>query len=193
RELGTQRLTAIFTSMNAVEAVTAHLNGSPSWTIFCIGGATRRLAESQFGPASIAGTAPSASELATVVLLHRPSEVFFFCGDQRREELPEKLSATGVKVHEVVVYRTAQTPQSIKEAYDGIVFFSPSAVHSFFSANTLPEKTTLFAIGHTTADTIHTYVNNPVITSTAPEKETLVRQTIEYYQRLEGARHKESH
>jgi len=188
-QLGSQSLTAVFTSMNAVEAVPA---SSAPWRIFCIGGATRRLVETKFGANSIAGTAPSASELAAVVLEHRPSEVFFFCGDQRREELPGRLTKAGVRVHELVVYRTTQTPHTVKEVYDGIVFFSPSAVHSFFSVNSTTEKTILFAIGKTTADTIHTYVNNPVITSATPEKEGLVRQLIDYYQRQKDARLKDN-
>jgi len=204
QQLGAQSLTAVFTSMSAVEAVAGHL-GRPApasppegstprlpWKIFCIGAATRRLIEAKFGPTTIAGTAPSASELAAVVLKHHPSEVFFFCGDQRREELPEKLTAAGVHLHELVVYKTAQTPQRIEDVYDSIVFFSPSAVHSFFSVNSTTEKTILFAIGKTTADTIHTYVNNPVITSAAPEKEGLVRQLIDYYERLERARPKDN-
>jgi len=183
QQLGSRPLTAVFTSMNAVEAVAG---SSPLWSIFCIGAATRRLVETKFGPDSIAGTAPSAAALADVILEHHPSEVFFFCGDQRREELPEKLTTAGVRVHEIIVYRTTQTTHKITEPYDGIVFFSPSAVHSFFSINTLPEKTTTFAIGTTTADTIHTYVNNPVITSASPEKEALVRHVIDYFERLEA-------
>ncbi|MBN8855904.1 MAG: hypothetical protein BGO55_15770 [Sphingobacteriales bacterium 50-39] len=195
QQLGSQPLTAVFTSMNAVEAVAGHLAQQPApedsptrppWRVFCIGAATRRLAEAQLGPA--AGTAPSAAALADVILEHHLSEVFFFCGDRRREELPGRLTTAGVEVHEVVVYRTTQTPHTVKGPYDGIVFFSPSAVHSFFSVNSTTEKTILFAIGKTTAETIHTYVNNSVITSATPEKEGLVRQLIDYYERLKGAR-----
>lgn len=193
QQLGSQPLTAVFTSMNAVEAVAGHLAGSPRhWQIFCIGSATRQLIEARLRPSSIAGTAPSAAALADVILEHHPSEVFFFCGDQRREELPGRLTRAGVRVHELVVYRTTQTPHTVKEPYDGIAFFSPSAVHSFFSVNSTKEKTILFAIGKTTADTIHTYVNNPVITSTTPEKEGLVRQLIDYYERPKDARLKDN-
>lgn len=187
QQLGTQSLTAVFTSMNAVEAVAGHLAGSfPQWQFFCIGAATRRKVEAQLG--SVTATAPSAAALADVILEHHPSEVFFFCGDQRREELPEKLQAASVQVHELVVYKTTQTPQRIEDAYDGIVFFSPSAVHSFFSVNSATEKTILFAIGTTTADTIRTYVNNPIITSATPEKETLVRQLIDHFEHLKDTR-----
>lgn len=187
QQLGERSLTAVFTSMNAVEAVAGcqtTLEGlSPRWQIFCIGAATRSKVEANFGAPSIAGTASSAAALAGVILEHHPDEVFFFCGDRRREELPEKLTAAGVRVHELVVYKTTQTPQRIEDVYDGIVFFSPSAVHSFFSMNGTTEKTILFAIGTTTADTIRTYANNPVVTSASPEKEALIRQLIDYYQK----------
>jgi uroporphyrinogen-III synthase len=196
RELGHQPLTAVFTSMNAVEAVAAMVGVKAPWKIFCIGAATRQLVHEHFGEDAVAGTAPSAAELADVVLrrslsvteptagdhVPAPSEVFFFCGDQRRDELPGKLSAAGVSVNELVVYRTAQTPHFVEGPYDGIAFFSPSAVHSFFSVNIAGDKTLLFAIGSTTADAIHGYCSNPVVISGSPAKEALVQQIIEHFQ-----------
>ena len=184
RILSSRPLAAVFTSMNAVEAVAMHLNPPKveNWRIFCIGATTRQRVEDHFGIFSIAGTAPSAAALAEEILRNPPSEAFFFCGDQRRDELPDKLAQAGVRVKEVVVYRTTQTPHVVKGQYDGIAFFSPSAVHSFFASNTVPAPTRLFAIGQTTADTIRAYTNNPVVTSKWPEKETLVQQMIDYFQ-----------
>jgi len=182
QELGRQPLTAVFTSMNAVEAVTALVGSKAPWKIFCIGGSTRQLAQKHFGEDAIAGTAPSAAELADVVLAHRPAGVFFFCGDQRRDELPDKLTAAGVRVNELVVYRTKQTPHYVEGPYDGIAFFSPSAVHSFFSVNIVGDRTLLFAIGSTTAQAIQEYCTNPVVISGSPVKEALVQQIIEHFQ-----------
>ena len=96
---------------------------------------------------------------------------------------PEKLAQAGVQVSEIIVYKTTQTPQVVNGQYDGIAFFSPSAVHSFFAMNTLPAPTRLFAIGQTTADTIRTYTNNPAILSSTPSKEALVQQMIDYFQK----------
>jgi uroporphyrinogen-III synthase len=135
-----------------------------------------------FGEDAVAGTAPSAAALADEVHASAPNEVFFFCGDQRRDELPGKLSAAGVRVNELVVYRTTQTPHYVEGPYDGIAFFSPSAVHSFFSVNIAGDKTLLFAIGSTTADAIHGYCANPVIISGSPAKDALVQQIIEHFQ-----------
>ena len=50
--------TVVFTSMNAVEAVAAHLNDYiPDWKIYCIGNTTKKLVEKYFGEDLIAETA----------------------------------------------------------------------------------------------------------------------------------------
>jgi len=185
RELARVALTAVFTSMNAVEAVVEMLGAiqAVNWRIYCIGAATRQLVEKHFGEAAVAGTALSAAALADEILRQPPSEVLFFCGDQRRDELPDTLSAAGVRVNEQVVYRTLQTPQVVAVQYDGIAFFSPSAVESFFSVNTVGSATRLFAIGQTTAGAIRIHAKgNPVVTGSVPDKEALVRQMIDYFQ-----------
>jgi uroporphyrinogen-III synthase len=208
QQLRSTSLTAVFTSMNAVEAVAWHLtqpalqkglstkqsvSPATAWRIFCIGAATRALAEARLDGATIAGTATSASALADVISKQAPPEVFFFCGDQRREELPEKLTSAGIQVHELVIYKTTRTPHRLSDVYDGILFFSPSAVHSFFSMNGTTEKTILFAIGKTTADSIRTYVNNVIITSIVPEKEALVKQLIDYFDHMHGGHSREGY
>jgi uroporphyrinogen-III synthase len=189
KELSTQPLTAVFTSMNAVDAVTAHLEGLPipPWDIFCISAATRRRVRDYFGEEHIAGTADDASALAGTLIRSistkkTNSEVFFFCGDQRRDELPDRLRQASIKINEIIVYHTLPTPHTIQTAYDGIIFFSPSAVQSFFSVNTIPASTLLFAIGATTAAAIKTQSPNKIIVGVTPDKETLVRQAIDYFQ-----------
>jgi uroporphyrinogen-III synthase len=168
---------AVFTSVNAVEAVEGG-----SWKIFCIEGNTRRKAAERFGEAAIVATAGSAAELAeTIIREGWVKTVSFFCGDLRREELPAKLKEAGLEVHEVMVYRTTLTPRKIGREYNGIAFFSPSAVESFFSVNKIPAHTALFAIGGTTAAAIRLYSDNPVTTSERPDAELLINQIIHDY------------
>jgi uroporphyrinogen-III synthase len=127
-------------------------------------------------------TAGSAAELVeTIVREGWVKSILFFCGDLRRDELPVRLREAGLDVHEVVVYRTLLTPRKIGREYDGIAFFSPSAVESFFSVNRLPARTALFAIGGTTARAIRQYSDNPVTTSERPEAELLINQIIHDY------------
>jgi uroporphyrinogen-III synthase len=173
----------VFTSMNAVEAVTESLNGKkPGWKIFCIGNTTRKLVHEYFGPAAIAGTGGTAAELARQIAADRfIDEVFFFCGNIRRDELPAILRQQDILVKETVVYSTSLLPQKIKADYKGIVFFSPSAVRSFFQVNKPAETTVLFAIGTTTAEEIKKHTANKIIIADEPGKENLVQKMMEHF------------
>ena len=175
--------TVVFTSMNAVEAVAIWQNEEqPNWKIYCIGTTTNKLVQEYFGEESIAGTANSAVELATLIAADRfIDSVIFFCGDQRRDELPEILRRNNVEVNEITVYQTIAVPHKITKLYNGILFFSPSAAECFFSNNTIAERTILFAIGNTTATAIKKFTNNRIIISDAPGKENLAQKMMEYF------------
>ncbi|HEX9150948.1 MAG TPA: uroporphyrinogen-III synthase, partial [Flavobacterium sp.] len=85
------------------------------------------------------------------------------------------------EVNEIVVYQTIAVPFKVEKKYHGILFFSPSAVESFFSNNKVTGQTVLFAIGKTTAMALKKYCNNKIITSDEPGKENLVRKMMEYF------------
>ena len=178
-----QSQTVVFTSMNAVETVVWYLDQvKPNWKIFCIGPATKKLATGYFGEEAITGIADSASALADEIISRKNiPAVLFFCGDKRRDELPEKLKMQGIEVNEIVVYKTIASSQQIKKKYDAILFYSPSAVASFFSANKIPGETILFAIGNTTAAEIKKFANNKIVISNEPLKELLAEQAISFF------------
>lgn len=180
-----QPAAVVFTSMNAVNSVAAYINGhTPDWNIFCIGNTTRQLAAKYFGDQSIQTVGNNASDLAEKMISDKNmKQVVFFCGDQRREELPGKLRQNGITVQEVIVYHTVNTPHKIDKAYDGILFFSPSAVQSFFYANAVLPSTIMFAIGQTTADAIKTFTDNLIIESERPGKEELVKKMFEFFKK----------
>jgi uroporphyrinogen-III synthase len=178
--------TIVFTSMNAVEAVAVYLDGQPvRWRIYCMGNTTNKLVKKYFGVQQVAGIANSAAELAELIIEDGAiDEVIFFCGDQRRDELPEILRSHEIEVTEITVYQTIAISHLIDKTYHGILFFSPSAVASFFSNNKLPATTVLFAIGSTTANEIKKHTGNKIIVSNQPGKEKLVRKMIEYFSTL---------
>lgn len=181
RGMEKDRVTIVFTSINAVESVEATVQQKVNWTIFCIGHATQKKVEQVFGKDCIAGTADDAAGLADNIISKRLiRKVVFFCGDQRRDDLPQKLKSHGIGVEEIVVYQTIQTPKQLTKTYDGILFFSPSSVHSLFSLNSLPQKTQLFAIGRTTAKAIKQYTSANVIIADLPGKESLVKKAMLY-------------
>lgn len=178
-----QLATVVFTSMNAVDAVvTIKDEQQPNWKIYCIGNTTRQLVKNYFGEESIAGTANSAAELAERIVEEANTvKLIFFCGDQRRAELPDILRQNQIEVTEIIVYQTIPLPQKIKKEYNGILFFSPSAVESFFSSNKIDNQTILFAIGDTTASEIKKHTKNQILISDEPGKEKLVLKMIEYF------------
>jgi len=181
-ELAKLKHTIVFTSMNAVEAVIAALkNTKPTWEIYSMGGTTKQLIENYFGVDAIKGIGRDAQSLAKQIIDANEKDVIFFCGNIRRDELPHLLNEKNIQVKEIVVYETSLIPQKIVKDFDGIVFFSPSAVESFFSNNTVNALTTLFAIGETTAITISKYTNNPIIISDSPEKNSLAKKAIDYF------------
>ena len=65
--------------------------------------------------------------------------------------------------------------------YDGILFFSPSAVNSFLLKNKISPKTQLFAIGSTTANALQPFTNQPVIIAETPGKENLLHLAINHF------------
>jgi uroporphyrinogen-III synthase len=170
---------AVFTSVNAVNAVKHWLSGPlPTLRIYCIGGSTHQAVVEAFGEKSVVGKAGSAGELAKLILAREKGDkkqIVFFCGDRRREELP----SIGVTTR--TVYRTVLTPQKVERTYDGIAFFSPSAVESFFSVNAIATEIPLFAIGSTTATAIRAACRNHVITAGGPDKSLLIREMIDFF------------
>jgi uroporphyrinogen-III synthase len=171
-----------FTSVNAVNAVQRWVPGPTGWRVYCISGATCGAAISLFGETALVGKARSAGELAEVIIRQETGrEIIFFCGDHRREELPSTLRGAGFSVVEEVVYRTLLTPHKVQRYYDGVAFFSPSAVESFFSVNETAAGIPLFAIGPTTAAAIRARCTNPVITVGEPDKALLIRKMTDHF------------
>ena len=177
-----------FTSANAVVNVNAYLHSHdafpvPAWKFFCLSGKTKEAVLKSLVPMEdIVGEAENAASLAAKVLEQNVQEIVFFCGNKRRDTLSNILEEAGVIVHEVVVYETLETPQVSTESIDGILFFSPSAVQSFFSVNQLKKDTICFAIGQTTADSLADFTDNRIIVSEAPSQEMLLASAQFYFQ-----------
>ena len=181
---------AVFTSANGVEAVRQNLQlkgvtQSPAWKVFCIAGKTKDVVASAFPAAEVMGTAEYGSDLAGRILEQGGvQEVVFFCGNQRRDELPSILKEAGITVHEITVYQTEETPSHVEEDLDAVLFFSPSGVRSFFAANGLKKEAICFAIGRTTAEAIAPFTPNKIITSEATSPESVLEAVYHYTQTI---------
>lgn len=181
-ELSAQNITAIFTSSNAVTAVSKIVSPQTNWKIFCIEPATKKSVENIFTNSAVAGAAKDAAALSEKIINDKSvKQVVFFCGNQRRDLLPSELKKNGINVDELTVYNTTENPQAVTKKYDGILFFSPSAVRSFFQKNKINAETILFAIGKTTAEELKNYSNNTTVISEIPDTQKLIADVIKYF------------
>ena len=178
----------VFTSRNSVNIVADFLGQQkPDWKIFCIDGATRDKVAESFGESSIAGTAKNAEALASVIAdRDKEKEIVFFCGDRRRNELPDLLDDQDVNVEEVVVYETKLSPEEVGQHFDGIAFFSPSAVESFFSVNVIDDKTVFYSIGNTTSACLKKFAKNKIITCETASEVNMVETILSSLKKMNG-------
>jgi uroporphyrinogen-III synthase len=189
-DLANQKIMVVFTSMNAVDTVAKYIPAKKtSWKIFCLGNTTKKMVKKIFGEENICATADSAEQLAEKITGNSSvKNIVFFCGDRRRNELPDKLKNNGIAVEELIVYKTIETPRALSKQYDGILFFSPSAVQSFFLQNSITDTTQVFAIGATTANAAKLFTRQPVIISNKPGKENLVTLAIKHFSKTKFIR-----
>ncbi len=179
-------LPVVFTSKNAVKAVTALVgDNTVEWKIYCLGPSTSRLVSEAFPGCTIVGTAPSAEELVNIIVSDGSKDVVFFCGDIRLDTLPVRLGKAGVRVRETIVYETISSPEKIDGVFDGILFFSPSGVKSFFEVNRVGLETVLFAVGSTTAAEVAKHTGNRICVSDVPKKEEVLKMAISYFLKSE--------
>jgi uroporphyrinogen-III synthase len=164
---------AIITSQNAVKALAdkkAQINNC-----FCVGEKTKALLEIHGHKVKV--TANYGNELAKIIVKEFADKQFtFFCGNLRRDEIPELLMKNNVSFTETEVYNTVLKPKKFERTFDGALFFSPSAVESFTKENRL-ENTIAFCIGTTTAAEAEKYTDE-IIIATKPTIENVIVQVV---------------
>lgn len=168
----------IFTSQNAVRSVLQH----PEWerlkskNAFAVGIKTKNLLTANgFNVIAYTGYAADLAEI--ISLVYGKESYTFFCGNLRRDVLPNTLKENGVQVNEIEVYETKLTPKKNTKKVDGILFFSPSAVESYLKTNTLKNEI-CFCIGETTAKAL-AYKNT--ITAAHPTVELLLQEVVTHF------------
>lgn len=178
-----QNATWIFTSQNAVESVARQLFPAYKQEVFCLEGATQAAVREMMPDVEVRATAPDAASLATQIIRHSSGPFVLFCGNMRRDDLPERLKNANCDLTEVIVYETTLTPKLIPANQDAILFFSPSAVESFFQLNQLHSGEICFAIGNTTASSIQKKApDQKVLVATHPSQEAMFDALKQYFQ-----------
>ena len=166
----------IITSQNAV----ASLKGKniQIGQCFCVGEKTAAaLTEAGYPPVLCAD---SGEELARLLVERYNGEAFCYLGTRsRREELPSILKAGHTPLTEIEVYKTVKKPLKVPGTFDGILFFSPSAVEAFHEQNTT-EGAVCFCIGPTTAGALEGRSPKAIIPS-RPTAEHLILEVKKYF------------
>lgn len=170
----------IFTSQNAVESVLRNkkLAEIKSRKCFCVGEKTKTLLEDN--DFEVVAYSDYAAELASLICNQYSKNSFtFFCGNIRRDFLPDALRLVEIRLDEIEVYETILKPHKIDFTPNGILFFSPSGVKSYLQENKI-ENENCFCIGNTTAEALK-YVTPNRIIANQPTVESAIMKCIEYY------------
>ena len=164
---------AVITSQNTVQAIAR--KDIRIGKCYVVGSKTASLLSEQ--GFNVVETADYSKDLAAIITANYSGESFtLFCGNRRREELPSILKEKNIPLEEVEVYRTHLDPVTFEQKFDGIMFYSPSGVKSFISANVL-NSTLAFCIGDTTAAEASKHTKN-IITATKPSIENVIVQVV---------------
>ncbi len=178
------RQAAIFTSEQAVKILAEVLPTAQPlpWDVYCIHGATRESIERSFPGTMIAGTAAYGDILGKLIIESSYPHYHFFCGNRRKEAIPQALTDGNKEWTEYIIYQTELTPQALPVA-DFVLFYSPSGVDSYFKYNTLALKTVCIAIGDTTAHTLEQHTANTIITSAHTSPQSMLEAVHQYVQK----------
>ena len=171
----------IFTSQNAVQSILQHpkCEDLKSKDVFSIGMKTKDLlTENGFNVVAYTGYAADLAEI--ISLIYSEESFTFFSGNLRRDVLPNTLNENGITFNEIEVYETKITSKKITKKLDGILFFSPSGVESYFKMNTIKDET-CFCIGETTAEALENKKVKTIVIADKPSVENVIAEVVEYY------------
>jgi uroporphyrinogen-III synthase len=141
----------VITSKNSVASLLHNFSAEELQfnNIYCVGRRTKALIEKRIG--KVQQAEKNAQKLAEFLKkeLQKGESVTFFCGDLRRDELPDILTEHGIFVEEVEAYKAIYSAKKIDDEVHGVLFYSPSTVTSYLEKNE-PNRIA-FCIGETTA------------------------------------------
>lgn len=170
----------IITSQNAVESLLQSFSPIELQfeNIYCVGRRTKRLIESKIG--KVTAVKKSSKELAEYLVNEMEGkEATYFCGNLKRDELPEILTSNGIELNEVEAYKTVLSSKKIEDKYSGVLFFSPSGIESYLQDNE-PGERVAFCIGGTTGSEAEKYFKEVEIAQVATV-ESVISKVNTYY------------
>jgi hydroxymethylbilane synthase len=169
----------VITSQNGVEAVLNSFSKEELnfKNIFCVGRRTKKLIENRIG--KVTHVSKNALKLAEYISKETEiKEVTYFCSNVRLDTLSSFLQANDIVVHEVEAYKTMLSPVKIDDSVAGVLFYSPSGIHSYLEENNTNK--TAFCIGETTAVEARKHFNTVEVANT-PSVENVLELVNTYF------------
>lgn len=178
-----------FTSQNAVKALLPLFSEPQFYSllkakmVFATGKKTTQTLDTQ----GIRLTGPLSNDAESLGNLIKKNGsvkmVVYFKGNLSLDILKTVLNNSNIEVIEKSVYYTSLISKKIKDVgvFDGIVFYSPSAVNSFFRSNQLDKNMPVFCIGTTTGIYLKKMIPNEIIQPSEPESELLINRIRNYF------------
>tara|TARA_Y100001970_G_scaffold29608_1_gene36631 strand:+ start:26385 stop:27053 length:669 start_codon:yes stop_codon:yes gene_type:complete len=173
----------IFTSKNAVEIILKNYmikNNLANKDIYCVGQSTAELIKRN--NLNLIKSEDNSKNLSKFILANfknSKNSFTYFSGKKRIRELENNLKKNNINIIVHEVYDTLLTPLKINDLYDGVIFYSPSAVKSFFKGNNSLNNTYGFCIGNTTAKELSNYSNRFSVAKSNSEENML--ESIDKY------------
>lgn len=132
--------------------------------LFCVGSKTAQLLiDAGYNVVLITSYA---KQLAEIIIKAYSSEIFhYLCSNQRLDVIPAAFSSAKIAYTEHHIYSTLFNSKVFSEAFDAVLFFSPSGVNSYFKVNKTEPKYVI-CIGKTTAKAAKKYSKNLIISNT---------------------------
>ena len=167
----------IFTSKNAVEIILKNYiikNNLANKDIYCVGKSTAELIKKN--NLNLIKSEDNSKNLSKFILANfknSKNSFTYFSGKKRIRELENNLKKNNINIIVHEVYDTLLTPIKINDLYDGVIFYSPSAVKSFFKGNNSLNNTYGFCIGNTTAKELNNYSNRFSVAKSNSEENML--------------------
>lgn len=141
--------------------------------VFCVGEKTALLlVENGY---NVVEVSKNASDLATfIVRNYKNDPIVFFCGDKRRNELPDVLSENKISFTEEILYNTTLNLHKFEKKFKAVLFYSPSGVQSYTQVNSL-KNIMAFCIGSTTANEAKKYTSKIIVAEYSSIENILVQ------------------
>lgn len=184
QKISNQKAVLVITSSIAAEWTNGIIQHIPDWSIACMEGKTVEVLKQKKWDDLIKYKAENSLTLAEQIVSNTSKEqpIYYLGSNLRLEHLPYFLREQGYTIHEIEAYQTKYIIQPIQKKYNAIAFLSPSGVKSFFTQHSIDETTSLFAIGHTTGQSLKEISNMEVIISPLVNQKALFNTIYNYYQ-----------